>query len=394
MIKINITYTRDVFKIVVISYILVFIIPTVAYCRCCNCCDCDDSVDKSLASAPITEEDKKITPLILKHLKLDNNQLNAIVEEVNKCSKDIDKLNKILEYTVDIDWNNPMCPNTLIKQKDNLCAYISYFHLMLNNPYFLKFFLICDKIERLHSSNTYVLNAMCELVCWCVERPSFNKKNMGSVDKIMKAFFKGKNSGKAYYHNTDNAVYLLGPKDRHQYGSFMPDTVIDSVVKTLCKDLGIGGVEDMKNPVRKKICDILCIRDNENAISSSKKQVLAKLLQQKNNTLTGIGKSNLENVIDTANVDEDNNYVREYPIKKVLGIRFHRTNVHYYSVVQNQQGIWYNKDTSSINNCGEMKPEEIQDLLDKCRDPNDNSLDNNLSCLVYVKDLQSQWKLQ
>ena len=265
---------------------------------------------------------------------------------------------------------------------------------MLNNPYFLKFFLILDKIDGLHSTNTYVLNAMCELVRWCVAHPRFDKNNMGSVDKIMKAFFKGKNSGKAFYNNTANAVYLLEPDNRHQYGSYLPDTVIDSVVKTLCKDLGIGGSEDIKHPVRKKICDILCIIDNENAISSSKEQVLAKLLQQKNNTLTGIGKSNLENVLETANVDDDNNYVREYQIKKVLGIRFHRTGVHYFSVVQIKQGTWYNKDSLSINNCGEMKLEEILGLLDQCRNPNYKLLDHNLSCLVYVKDLQSQWELQ
>ena len=52
-------------------------------CRCCNCCDCDDSLDEPLESAPITEEDKNMKPEILKHLKLDNNKLNAIVTAVN-----------------------------------------------------------------------------------------------------------------------------------------------------------------------------------------------------------------------------------------------------------------------------------------------------------------------
>jgi hypothetical protein len=204
----------------------------------------------------------------------------------------------------------------------------------------------------------------------------------------MKAFFKGKNSGKAYYHNKANGIYLLEPDNRHQYGGFMPDTVIDSVALTLFKDLGIGDSENRRCPVREKINDIICIRDKRNIIYCYEEQVLAKLLQPKNNTLTGIGKSNLENVMDPENVDEDNNYVREYQIKKVLGIRFHRTNVHYYSVVQIQQGIWYNKDTSSINNCGEMDVDAVVKLLLSCK--KGVGLDRNLSFLVYVPDLTCQ----
>ena len=67
---------------------------------------------------------------------------------------------------------------------------------MLNNPYFLKFFLICN--ETMRREDTYVLNAICECVKWCIDHPSFNKNNMGSVDGIMKAFFR-KENGEYYY---------------------------------------------------------------------------------------------------------------------------------------------------------------------------------------------------
>ena len=44
------------------------------YCRFfCNCCYSDI----------ITEEDKELTPQILKHLKLDNGKLNDIAVEIN-----------------------------------------------------------------------------------------------------------------------------------------------------------------------------------------------------------------------------------------------------------------------------------------------------------------------
>ena len=164
---------------IVILVCLLFSVGTLEHrCQCCNCC-----------TAPITKEDKEIKQKVLQHLKLDGNKLDQIVNEINKIKNNTKKIEKIIEYSKDIDWNNPMCPNTLIKHENNACTVISYFHLMLNNPYFVKFFLICDKIDSLHRKDTYVLNVMCEVVNWCVERPSFNKNNMGSVDKIMKAFF-------------------------------------------------------------------------------------------------------------------------------------------------------------------------------------------------------------
>ena len=152
----------------------------------CNCCYSDIITEEDIITKEdiITEEDKELTPKILKHLKLDDNNLNKIREEINHISNNIDKINRIIECSKDIDWENECCPNTLIRWEDNECAYIAYFHLMLNNPYFLKFFLICDKTMR--RKDTYVLNAICECVKWCIDHPSFNKNNMAIKERERK----------------------------------------------------------------------------------------------------------------------------------------------------------------------------------------------------------------
>lgn len=63
-----------------------------------------------------------------------------------------------------------MLPNTLIRWENSECAYIAYFHLMLNNPYFLKFFLICDRINE--DENT-VLYEVSQLIKQCINLPNF-----------------------------------------------------------------------------------------------------------------------------------------------------------------------------------------------------------------------------
>ena len=149
------------------------------YCHLfCNCCYSDI----------ITEKDEELTPKILEHLKLDNGKLNDIAVEINHISNNIDKINRIIEYSKDIDWENECCPNTLIRWENNECAYIAYFHLMLNNPYFLKFFFIC---ERINEDEKTVLYEVCQLIKQCINLPNFQKsksQNSG-VDKIMERFY-------------------------------------------------------------------------------------------------------------------------------------------------------------------------------------------------------------
>ena len=134
---------------------------TCNFCICCDCCDPNK----------ITDEDRAITENILKHLKLDGNNLDNIVNEINTIQDNEEKIKKIIEFSKNIDWEHECCPNTLIRWEKNECAYIAYFHLMLNNPYFLKFFLICNKTMCRRKQNkeeeieeTYVLNAICDLV--------------------------------------------------------------------------------------------------------------------------------------------------------------------------------------------------------------------------------------
>ena len=210
------------------------------YCRLfCNCCYSDI----------ITEKDEELTPQILKHLKLDNGKLNDIAVEINHISNNIDKINRIIEYSKDIDWENECCPNTLIRWENNECAYIAYFHLMLNNPYFLKFFFICN--ETMRREDTYVLNAICECVKWCIDHPSFNKNNMGSVDEIMRAFFR-KGNGEYYYLKEEkdndrlrNFYYKRDEKGKieYYYGSYLPEDVYSKVNLCLKIDLSINSLE-------------------------------------------------------------------------------------------------------------------------------------------------------
>ena len=99
----------------------------------CDCCYSGIITEEDIITEKdiITEEDKELTPKILKHLKLNNNNLDKIINEINGISNNIDKINRIIECSKDIDWENECCPNTLIRWEKNECAYIAYFHLML-----------------------------------------------------------------------------------------------------------------------------------------------------------------------------------------------------------------------------------------------------------------------
>ena len=154
----------------------------------CNCCDYCRLFCNCCYSDIITEKDEELTPQILKYLKLDNGKLNDIAVEINNIQDNEEKIKKIIEYSKDIDWENECCPNTLIRWKNNECTYIAYFHLMLNNPYFLKFFFIC---ERINEDEKTVLYEVCQLIKQCINLPNFQKsksQNSG-VDKIMERFY-------------------------------------------------------------------------------------------------------------------------------------------------------------------------------------------------------------
>jgi hypothetical protein len=360
--------------------------------RCCNCCDCDDSVDKSLENAIITEDDREITKLILKHLKLDNNKLNDIVEEVISCSKDIDKIKKILEYTVDIDWDNPMCPNTLIKQKDNLCSYISYFHLMLNNPYFLKFFLILEGIKSLHKPDTYVLDAMCELVRWCVERPSFNKNNMGSVDKIMKAFYFKEKANGEYFYCTKNANKLK--LNKYNYLKSYYYGVPKENSKTYEEDLEphkYGGYQNMTLPLYVVVCLLLDLQLEYKNIRA----YFTVNVTSEDETIPVHLRHTIPNIFETAQVPYKHFHDTANPVDKnlrkfkLLGLSVQQCQWHTFALVYNN-GIWYNKNTLRLNDCGTKTIQEIEQLCNDITNTTGNLNQQEDHGFQYIGMLNAQ----
>ena len=118
--------------------LMLLLCKTSNFSICKNCCDCCTESEET----DINDEEGNIKDAIMRHLKLDENKLDGIKEELGKIKDQKEKFIKIIQYVMDIDWENPMYPNTLIQWGKNKCWYIAYFHLMLNNPYFLKFFLI------------------------------------------------------------------------------------------------------------------------------------------------------------------------------------------------------------------------------------------------------------
>ena len=318
------------------------------YCRLfCNCCYSDI----------IIEKDEELTPQILKHLKLEGEKIKDIVNEINNIQDNEEKIKKIIEYSKDIDWENECCPNTLIRWENNECAYIAYFHLMLNNPYFLKFFLICDKTMR--RKDTYVLNAICECVKWCIYHPSFNKNNMGSVDGIMKAFFR-KENGEYYYleknKNNDNLRnFYYGIKEidikEHHYGSYLPESVYFEVNLCLKIDLSINGL-DTEEEIEEKIKDIIVYKTESiypysiNRILNGQKvdeEKYQKIQIKKNKDYEGLSGGEEKILEFEGDVGK---------CKKILGIWIYQWHHHFYAFTKNKD-FWYNKNTLKINAIGQ-----------------------------------------
>ena len=322
------------------------------YCGiCCDCCDSDK----------ITNEDKAITDKILKHLKLDNGELNNIAVEINTIQDNEEKIKKIIEYSKDIDWENECCPNTLIRWEKNECAYMAYFDLMLNNPYFLKFFLICDK--TMCRGETYVLNAICDLVKYCVEHPRFEGEYRGSVDKIMKAFFR-KDADKEYFYlkrekgTSLKRFYHEKDKDgkiSHYYGSFLPHDVYLYVNTCLCLDLNLEN---------KEIMDEIIIRYNANMNAYT----LSICMENGKAVEKSLFESLLKKNRSSLTPEEDNIVMFEERFgsgfRKVLGIWFTQYKYHFFVFTKNN-GKWYNKNTLNYPSGQELSQAEVLDFCKK-----------------------------
>ena len=322
---------------------------------CCDCCNPDVITEEDILKAPdvITEEDilkaeenykyseeiEITTQKILKHLKLDNRKLNDIAVEIN---------------------NIQSCPNTLIRWENNECAYIAYFHLMLNNPYFLKFFLICD--ETMRRNDTYVLNAICDLVKYCVEHPRFEGKYRGSVDKIMKAFFRKDADKEYFYLKRENGASLKrfyykknkNGKISHYYGSFLPHDVYLKVNKCLYIDLNLENKEIMDKIIIRYDADMndyklsICIENGEKV-----EKTLLELLQKKRKNL-----NDKEDAIVTFEEQFGSGF------RKVLGIWFSQYKYHFFVFTKNN-GKWYNKNTLNYPSGQELSQAEVLDFCKK-----------------------------
>ena len=317
------------------------------FCRLfCNCCYSDI----------ITEGDEALTPQILIHLKLDNGKLYDIADEINNIQDNEEKIKKIIKYSKDINWENECCPNTLIRWEKNECAYIAYFHLMLNNPYFLKFFLICN--ETMRREDTYVLNAICECVKWCIYRPSFNINNMGSVDGIMNAFFR--KEGKEYYYYLKKSKYsdnlktfYYGREETdeigHHYGSYLPESVYFEVNLCLKIDLSINcseTEEEIKDIIKYNTESIYLYSINRLLNGQKRDEEKYQKLQIKDKD-----KDKLESLSESEErILEFEGDAGEY--KKILGIMISQWQYHYYAFTKNKD-FWYNKNTLKINAIGQ-----------------------------------------
>ena len=321
------------------------------YCRLfCNCCYSDI----------IIEKDEELTPQILKHLKLEGEKIKDIVNEINNIQDNEEKIKKIIKYSKDINWENECCPNTLIRWENNECAYIAYFHLMLNNPYFLKFFLICD--ETMRRNDTYVLNAICDLVKYCVEHPRFEGEYRGSVDKIMKAFFRKDADKEYFYLKREKGTSLKGfysEKDKdgkisHYYRSFLPPHVYSYVNTCLCLDLNLENENIMDEIITLSKADMndytlsICIENGEKV-----EKTFLESLQKRRQYL-----NDKEDAIVTFEEQFGSGF------RKVLGIWFSQYNYHFFVFIKNN-GKWYNKNTLNYPSGQELSQEEVLDFCKK-----------------------------
>jgi hypothetical protein len=307
----------------------------------------------------ITEEDKAIEKEILKHLKLETEEgkskLEEIVSAVNNSENNIEKLGKIIKSTKDIDWEKPKYPKTLIKWYKCNCALITYLDLMLNNPYFLKFFLICKQINSLHTDDTYILNGLCDFVEWCVTRPSFYRRNKVSIDGIMDAVFKKNENGDFFYgdkvkndvskNDNNNCKDLLAfyyivnqetneyiPNPECKYGNYQEEDFYQYVIYCLFLDLKIGENKQITNELKK-----IFFYEKEQDIKFRDEEYIS-------NTFT------------------TNNSARISNNKKLLGLFVFQGCSHFYSIV-NYNGEWYNKNTRWPLSHGKVSQEGLEKEL-------------------------------
>ena len=314
--------------------LMLLLCKTSNFSICKNCCDCCTESEET----DINDEEGNIKDAIMRHLKLDEKKLDGIKEELKEIKDQKEKFIKIVQYVMDIDWENPMYPNTLIQWGKNKCEYIAYFHLRLNNPYFLKFFLICDKINE--DKNT-VLYEVCQLIKQCINLPNFQKsksQNPG-VDKIMDCFYKDKKYEKIKkVHLQNNPIqYNLALRPTYIKMALMQD--INSLFEFVENDSPF--VCGRKPTFDEYILELeqvsINLKDNEN---------ISSLIKREENSLLGI---------------------------KVIDI----SSNHTYAIVKNKEE-WFLKDSLKKDKGGKITVDDVvnlcKDNLDKYKNSKDQTL--------------------
>ena len=370
---------------------------SIFFCDCCkDCCDycnpdiiteedliTEEDILKAEENYKYPEEIEITTQKILIHLKLDNGKLNDIAVEINNIQDNEEKIKKIIEYSKDIDWENECCPNILIRWEKNECAIIANFDLMLNNPYFLKFFLICN--DTMRREDTYVLNAICDLVKYCVEHPKFEWEYRGSVDEIAKAFFR-KEGEEYYYVKKENEEIQKtrdpGPYLREYYYGFKYEDVkwdphfyndrqsID-VFNWICRAFSFD-LELKNDNLKMKISNLF----SEYYTFNLKKKDISEifLFKKENDEIT---KTLLTKTLKT---------------HKLLGIRLVQEDYHLFSLI-NHNSIWYNKNTLHLNECRKMTIREVLNLFNeilKIKKPTYKQFNKEHCEFLFVKKNQNK----
>ena len=260
---------------------------------------------------------------------------------------------------------------------------------MLNNPYFLKFFLICKQINSLHTNDTYILNGLCDFVEWCVTRPSFYRRNKVSIDGIMDAVFKKIENGDFFYgHKTffiiDTSEYTKNnykdlltfyytvnqetneyiPNPECKYGNYQEENFYRYVIYCLFFDLKIGKNEQITNELKK-----IFFYEKEQDIKSCDEGYISNTFTTNNSALIS------------------NN-------KKLLGLFVFQGCSHFYSIV-NYDGEWYNKNTRWPLSHGKVSQEGLEKELKESLKKDTPSrwqwwqINKNQTYFVYLPILQT-----
>ena len=138
----------------------------------------------------------------------------TLIDNIKSCGSIEKKIKTILDNCNDIyeDTVYDYLPRCIIAHKDNNCSLESHFHILLHNPWFIKFFYLLY-----HCCNDYINSrcplalTICELVVEALKKPNFNDIIDAEICcNISKKFFE------KYKNESINEDYC----SKHYYKSF------------------------------------------------------------------------------------------------------------------------------------------------------------------------------